>query len=432
MSPAMMLETAEAEVETLDHPVLRPHPDVPWAETMVLNPAVIDEPGSTRLHMLFRASGPWPQARLPGQPAPYPIFLGYACSDDGGCTWQADWSRPALAPAMETDPAKIVIRNRDGQLVVNHANGCLEDPRLFRLDGRLYCTTACRMFPPGPYWENDDPMQCAPGWARRKSTALGRAATENITVSVLWEVDLAALASHRYGDAFTFVTHLTDPELGDNRDVMLFPQTVTIDGRPSLLCLHRPADASGYGPLLAGIRPSIFIAAARHLEDFPTAMAAHRLLARPEFWWEENRIGASWGPIPLEDGRWLMACHGKLDKVTGYTQSFMILAPCENGWPEVVHRCPRRIMTASQPWEKEGLFTTPCVFTCGGTVLQDGRLLMTYGAADTVAGAAWIDLAALVREIEAFDANGNMIPLRPQADVQMKPPSFCRPQNLID
>ncbi len=428
----MMPEAAKAEVKTLGRPVLLPQPGVPWAKTMVLNPAVIDEPGSTRLHMLFRASGPWPQARRPGLPAPYPIFLGYACSNDGGRTWQADWSRPALAPALETSPEKITIRNRDGQFVVNHANGCLEDPRLFRLDGKLYCTTACRMFPPGPYWENDDPMQCAPGWARRGSTGLGRAATENVTVSVLWEIDLAALAAHRYSGAFTFVTHLTDPELGDNRDVMLFPKAVMIDGRPSLLCLHRPADASGYDPHRAGIRPSIFVATAQEPADFPTASATHRLLAHPEFWWEKNRIGASWGPLPLEDGRWLLACHGKLDAITGYSQSFMILAPRENGWPEVVHRCPRRIMTATQTWERRGLFATPCVFTCGGTVLQDGRLLMTYGAADTVAGAAWIDFAALVREIETFDAHGEIIPPPGRPHSKRNQTSPCRPGNLID
>ena len=66
-------------------------------------------------------------------------------------------------------------------------------------------------------------------------------------------------------------------------------------------------------------------------------------------------------------------------------------------------------MYARRDWELDGVFKTPCVFTCGGLVL-DGRLLMTYGAADTVSGVAWTDLAALVERVRCFDASGQAIP----------------------
>ena len=101
-------------------------------------------------------------------------------------------------------------------------------------------------------------------------------------MSVLWEVDLTALAAGHYEEAFVYVTHLTDPELGDNRDVMLFPEAVVQNGRPAYLCLHRPARADKYGSRFDGLRPSIFVATARRLKDFPTALAGHELLARPE------------------------------------------------------------------------------------------------------------------------------------------------------
>lgn len=397
-------------IETLDAPVLRPQPGVPWAETTLLNPAIIDEPGTSRIHMLFRASGPWAQAQRPGQPIPYPIFLGYAWSDDAGVTWQADLSRPALAPALEVAPEKMFIRRRDGREVVNHANGCIEDPRLFRLDGRLYCSTACRMFPPGPYWENDDPMQCAPEWAREGTLGFDRAAAENVTVTVLWEVDLPALRSGDYERAFCYVTHLTDPERGDNRDAFLLPRPLLVGGSSRYLCLHRPADSGQYDASLLGLPPSIFLASASRLEDLPLAgCTEHRLLAQPELPWEGTRIGASWVPIPLENGEWLLPYHGKLDGPLGYTQSFMILEPGPDGWPAVKNRCPDRLMVARKDWELAGIFPTPCVFTCGGLVL-DGRLLMTYGAADTVAGAAWTDFDALVARVRCFDPHGQSIP----------------------
>jgi hypothetical protein len=212
-------------IRTLDAPILVPQAGVDWADTMLLNPAIIDDPGSPRLHMLFRATGPWSRARIEGRPPSFPIFLGYATSDDNGRTWQADFSRPCLAPALAMEPDAIKIRARDGRVVTNHANGCVEDPHLFRLDGKLHLTTACRMFPPGPYWEHDDPMQCAPDWARNDGEnpgGLGRAARENVTVSVRWEVDLGRLAAGDYAGAFVYVTHLTDPGRGENRDVFLF------------------------------------------------------------------------------------------------------------------------------------------------------------------------------------------------------------------
>ncbi|MFA7345444.1 MAG: hypothetical protein WC003_14175 [Terrimicrobiaceae bacterium] len=386
------------------HPVLVPQPGVEWADTMVLNPTVIDEPGTRRLHMLFRASGPWPQARIPGKPLPYPIFLGYAHSDDGGRSWEADFSRPCLAPRLATAPEALRIAGRSGNSVVNHANGCIEDPRLFRLDGKCYVTTACRLFPAGPYWEKDSPMQCAPDWAAEDAHALGRAARENLTVSVLFEVRLDALSAGQYDDAFRYVAHLTDPARGDNRDVVLFPEKLRIEGRERYVALHRPKESDGYCE--AGLPPSIFAAASDSLEEFPAPSTRHRLVAAPLFEWEGDRIGASWTPIRLGEDEWLLPCHGKQDAKVGYTQSFMILKTDGDGWPCVAHRCPVRLMFARQKWELKGRFPTPCLFTCGGVVL-DGELIMTYGAADTVCGLAWANFDELVRIVRQFDENGN-------------------------
>lgn len=56
--------------------VLSPAPACPWAEKMVLNPAIITDPENQDiLYMLFRSTGEWKQVALPGKPAPYPIFL---------------------------------------------------------------------------------------------------------------------------------------------------------------------------------------------------------------------------------------------------------------------------------------------------------------------------------------------------------------------
>lgn len=396
------------QIRTLSGPVLRPQAGVPWADTMLLNPAIIDDPGTGTLHMLFRATGPWPHRQSPGRPRPYPIALGYATSVDGGESWQADFSRPCLSPQLQTEPDRILITGADGRPHVNHANGCIEDPRLFRLDGNLYLTTACRMFPPGPYWEHDEPTQCAPAWATGGRHTLGPAATTNLSVTVLWKVDLPRLAARNYDSAFTYVSPLSDPLRGDNRDVFPFPRKMRIEGREQYACLHRPFQPELYEARLAGLQPSIFVACADRLEDLGGPQATHRLLARPVLTWEGNRVGASWVPIPLGDGEWLLPYHAKQDSVVGYTQSFMILKEGAEGWPEVTHRCSDRLMFARKPWELEGRFKTPCVFTCGGLVRGD-ELIMSYGAADTVAGMAWVNFPQLVAHVRRFDPLGGRL-----------------------
>jgi beta-1,2-mannobiose phosphorylase / 1,2-beta-oligomannan phosphorylase len=386
-------------------PVLIPMNGCLWADTMVLNPALVKDPESSRLHMLFRATGPWPEKQIPGKPLPYPIFLGYAFSDDNGLTWAADFSRPALAPALKSNPNEIYVLNVEGRRMIDYSNGCIEDPRLFWLEGKLYLSVACRMFPPGPYWERDEPTQCCPEWTREKSHPFGRAARENVTTTVLYQVDLDRLKARDYSRAFGYVTHLTDPEISDNRDAFLFPEKMVIAGRSQYVGVHRPKEPQNFPGGKTGTAPSIFLTAAERLEDIPTAKATHSLLAEPCFDWEGNRIGGSWSPLKIGGDEWLLGYHGKKDDVIGYTQSFMILKQEKDRFPTVLHRCPERLMFARQAWELAGRFTVPCMFTCSGIVVED-TLIMGYGAADEKIGIARVGFQELIAYLRQFDAGG--------------------------
>lgn len=382
-----------------ERPILQPEPGCPWADRAVLNPAVVRDPGGEGFHMLFRATGPWPQMRRPGRPLPYPIFLGYAFSRDG-VAWEADFSRPALAPALEEEQEKLMIGG-----AINHANGCIEDPRLFTVEGTLYLSAACRLFAPGPFWENDEPLQCAPDWARTPGHRFGRAASENVTVTVLYRVDLERLAAREYERAFEYLGPITNPEVGENRDAFFFPRRLMIRGRHQLACLHRPFQSELMPGASTGMKPSIWCAFASSLDGFADAGCEQRLIAEPRFDWESNRIGASWPPLDLGNDEWLLAYHGKKDTETGYTQSFAILRPDAEGYPAIVHRCPDRLMYAKHAWELEGLLKAPCVFTTAGLVVGD-ELLMYYGAADTRVGMARVGFDELVDHVRRFDAAG--------------------------
>lgn len=377
-----------------------PQPGNPWAGKMVLNPAIIADPEKPdTLYMLFRATGPYPEAHIPGKPLPYPIFLGFAQSSDGGENWEFDFSRPAMAPALKNSLEDLYIANIHGEKVFNYANGCIEDPRLFYFEDELYLTVACRTFPPGPYWEHDDPVQCMPDWVQ--TSPLGRAVKENYTVTLLYKVNLSNLKSKNYENAFTLITPLHNPDASDDRDVMLFPRRININGKNKIICIHRPKFPQNYSVGQSLEAPSIFFAAANNLEDFADDRKVERIVfAQAQFPWEGNRIGVSFPPIEIEPGKWLLPYHGKQNDIVGYTQSFMLLQ--ENGRlaMEIKSRPAERLLFADQPWELEGEFTIPCLFTCSGVILQDGRLLMGYGAADKKIGLAAVDLNELIKYLK--------------------------------
>lgn len=388
-------------------PFLVPRADVPWASAMVLNPAIFRRAGEKRIHMLFRASGPGSPFAGRAAPLPYPICLGYAWSDDEGDTWTPDFSAPALYPRLRATFEELHVELPSGRHVPDYANGCIEDPRLFDFDGGVYLSAACRIFPPGPYWLHDDPMQCAPAWARQPDAPGGRAVRENLTVTALWRVDLDALAARRYDRAFVYLGPLSDPGRSDNRDVFLFPEKLPIDGKPACVMIHRPRTPRPYSADCPD-KPVMFIAAARSPEDLATRAFLDQPLAAPLLDWEANRVGGSSPPLRIDARRWLLPYHGKKDDITGYTQSFMILEDVPDGLPVLRHRAAARLFHAEADWEREGEFTIPCVFTCGA-IRSGDDLLMTYGAADTVCGVARINFAALVRFVETFDPQGESL-----------------------
>ncbi|MFD0679032.1 MULTISPECIES: glycoside hydrolase family 130 protein [unclassified Paenibacillus] len=397
----------------LNKPALEPVPGCDWASKMVLNPAIVQDPESSTLHMLFRATGPLAQKRREGCHDPYPIFLGYATSEDNGETWEADFSEPALSPALGYEEHELYIADIHGNRVRNYANGCMEDPRIFPIEGELYVSVACRPFPPGPYWLSDvqTRFEYVPEWIFNGSEAEDpfiKTARSNDTVTVLYKLDLQQLKMRNYSAAFHYIGPLTEGHVSDNRDVFLFPDKMMIQGNSQYVMLHRPMNVLPFERGAEVKKPSIYIAAANTIEDFASPKATHRLLATSVFHWEDNRIGASWPPIRVSDDEWLVSYHGKKDVVFGYTQSFMIVKEQPNDFPVVTHRCSERLMFAEREWEMPSDYPTPCLFTTAGIVVGD-ELIMSYGAADQKVGISWVNFKELTDYIRCFDENGSAI-----------------------
>lgn len=361
--------------------ILEKKPDIPWMDTMVLNPAMIERDGV--IHMIFRATGTGVTDKRCSEIDPFPICLGYGKSTDGGHTWHFDTSKPCLVPANEYEIEKMYITNYKGEKVVNYANGCIEDPRLFYVEGKCYMTAACRMFPPGPYWINDDPVQCCPEWTKGEHP-FGLGAVENVTVTVLYEVNLDALESGDYNSAFSYITNLTNPDFGQNRDVILFPEKMMIEGEMRYVMLERPVIPC-LNPLFKEKKPSMVISSAKCFEDFANRDLKRKMFAVPEYEWEDDRIGASAPVLRLDDETWLLCYHGKQNDEFGYTQNFMLLKNKENDYPEIIFRSGEPMIRVSEDWEKPATFTIPCVFVDGMLKIGD-ELLLSYGAADECMG----------------------------------------------
>lgn len=368
--------------------ILEKNPSVPWMDTMVLNPAIIEKDGT--LHMLFRATGTGVTDKRNSEIDPYPICLGYGKSTDGGHTWEFDTKTPALVPANEYTIEGIYITDRNGNKMINYANGCIEDPRLFYVEGDCYMTAACRMFPPGPYWEHDEPTQCCPDWIHTEKNPFGQAATCNHTVTVLYQVDLDALENGDYDKAFIYITNLTNAEFGQNRDVIIFPEKMMIEGELRYVMLERPVTPY-LNPQFTERKPSMVITSAKTFEEFADPNLKRKMFAVPEYEWENDRIGASAPVLKLDEDTWLLCYHGKQDDEVGYTQNFMLLKNKENDYPEIVFRSGERMITVSESWEMPGTFTIPCVFVDGMVQVGD-ELVLSYGAADECMGVMWIPM----------------------------------------
>jgi len=367
-----------------------------WASEMVLNPAMIQDPVTGRIHMLFRATGPFKAAQIEGKPLPFPIFLGYAWSDDG-VNFEFDLKKPALSPRLKYDKEEIYTLNVYGEKVVDYTNGCIEDPRLFFVEDVCYMTVACRMFPPGPYWDHDEPTQCAPSWALGEENPFST--QENPTVNVLFQVNLDALNAGRFEEAFSYVTELTDPAFGEDRDVFFFANKMMVCGEECYVMIHRPHHPDKYEGISED-RPSIMISAAKDFRDFAKGAAVKRMvLYSPTEDWQEEKVGGSTPPILLEDGRWLFNYHGKKDLVAGYGQSFMILKEQPDDLPAIDSLCNEIMVVNEEEFEAPAKFKTPCVFFTG-MIPFEGDLLVSYGAADEHVGLMRLDFQKILKILE--------------------------------
>jgi beta-1,2-mannobiose phosphorylase / 1,2-beta-oligomannan phosphorylase len=180
----------------------------------------------------------------------------------------------------------------------------------------------------------------------------------------------------------------------DDRDVILFPEK--IGGRYALL--RRPIGFVETTTSHSEEHPSVQISFSTDLRTWTEP----EVVIRPEFKWEDNRIGGSTPPVRTERG-WLVLYHGVENTNLAtrrviYRIGAMMLDLADPR--KVIARAPDFIMEPEAYYEKVGLLI-PNVIVTTGAVVKDGLLYIYYGCCDTSIGLATVPLEELVDHVLA-------------------------------
>jgi predicted GH43/DUF377 family glycosyl hydrolase len=325
-----------------NNPILGPNPNLPWGKDEARNPGVVFD--GNKFHMLFTTST---AMREGGD-----MVLGYAQSRDGVNFEVAP--EPFIRPSENFDDFDY---------------GTVEDTRITELDGKFYIAYAGRSQKIKEFAEGKRRLgpdgNINPTW------------TENFR-----RVGLAVTEDWRSFDRLGPITneHISDA------NVALFPEK--INGKYAYL--HRPTPFIPWTLPLIYNPGAMWIAFSDGLGLWSTNrregawdmvdgvdIPDDHLLIKPEYKWEELKVGASGVPIPTDDG-WLVFYHA-VDRAGDYRIGLMLLDrenPCI-----VIARCDKPVMEPEAGYESKGRYPAGCIFPCANVVIGED-VFMYYGAVD--------------------------------------------------
>jgi predicted GH43/DUF377 family glycosyl hydrolase len=305
------------------NPILRPEPKHWWESKAVFNPAAIYEGG--KVHILYRALGDTDTS-----------VLGYASSSDG---FHIDerLDQPVYVP-REPFEGVGAVRQAEVELSDNYtsggsfAGGC-EDPRLTRIDDRVYMT-----------------------YVAYDGYSSPRIALSSINIDDFlnknWKWKKPVLISR--------------PDIVD-KNACILPEK--INGK--YVIFHRIFPEI----LIDFVDDLNFDGEGRWLEGqfkIPIMESASS--------WDSRKVAAGPPPMRTKDG-WLFIYHAIDDKDEfRYKMGAMLLDI--NYPPKVLARTTHPILEPVARYENEGL-KTGVVYPCGAVILKD-QLFVYYGGADMV------------------------------------------------
>ncbi len=307
------------------NPLIRPIIDNFWESKATFNPAAIYDDG--RVHLVYRAIGDEDIS-----------VLGYATSLDG---IHIDFrqSEPIYQPTKPFEGKGIRSRvpslnNFSPYQSGGGGNGGIEDPRLTKIDGRIYMTYVA--------YDGASPPR-------------------------------VALTSISEGDFRSQDWNWEEPVL------------ITKPGEVNKNACILPDKIGGKYVIFHRVFPNILIDFVDDLNfDGTRFLDGHYKISPKEGSWDSRKIGIGATPIETPDG-WLVIYQAVGDNDSGkYKVGAMVLA--KNDPTKVLFRSKSPIIEPVEHYENEG-HKSGVVYPCGAVKLNN-ELIVYYGGADTVVCAA--------------------------------------------
>jgi len=170
-----------------------------------------------------------------------------------------------------------------------------------------------------------------------------------------------------------------------NRNGVLFPKK--INGRYAML--SRPSD-NGHTPF-----GDIYISYSPDMKYWGEHRCVMKVAPFEKSAWQCTKIGA--GPVPiLTDEGWLLFYHGVIATCNGFRYSVGAAILDENEPDKVKYRSQPYLMAPAELYELTGDVPN-VVFPCAALhSLEEDKLALYYGAADTVTGIAFGKISEIV------------------------------------
>ena len=320
--------------------VLRPDPTHPFEQGGVLNPAAVQQDGST--YLFYRAV-----ARTPANYSRILVATSHLAPDGRIHTTRLDH--------LALEPAAPYERWADGQ------GGGVEDPRITPLDGAFYMAYTAYGTLDGVTMPRIALARSGDLWAWER---LGPAWFAPLTVTVAGQ------------------PRVWDLNAVPNKDAILFPERI----RGRYVLLHRPMF-----PPARGLPQSIWLS----WSDDLARWTDHQLVLPPTLPWESLKVGGGTPPLRAPYG-WVTFYHGVEgraddDPQRRYHAGVLVLDLDDPA--RVRYQSPRPVLSPQSVDEQVGLVGN-VVFPTGVVAQPDGRIDVYYGMADQAIGLATTTLPA--------------------------------------
>ncbi len=352
-------------------PILKPNPDslyngIRWESLSTFNPAAVWDRKTERFHVLYRAVGNYRN---------YIGRLGHAIFEYDEqrkrVVLRSRSSQPVFSPEFLNKIGALEYLGLQGKSI------SIEDARIAEMllnDERRYWLTAVVIENP-----------CAPqvirdgeGGGLEKLKSDWRASTLLTEI----EIDNGNIVFSENPQDYSIVT----PDDMSDKDVVPFPRRILggIYFEDRRVPVGREEDHS------KGEEPCTKMA---KLDETTKKLGKAEVLIPVDksSWWENVKNGAGLPPIYTKDG-WLLVYHG-VDSINCYRTGVSLHDL--NNPRKILQRSKEPILEPEMPWEKVGDVPN-VVFATGGAIVN-GNLVVFYGGADKVVGAASANLEELLR-----------------------------------